>query len=160
MSEILKATTRNQKNPSAFFVNVFWCKTTSWSLFHNHDTSSLIYVIFHVEKTFMIIHCKVCGRYFKRKVRKTEHLQKKHQFVYGSQSNISTFLKYIWKYKTQTNECFSYYCDSSVESLRLSALCEWPTTCFFFYIYKGTLHFIVVLWNFFPEGEMRFSSSC
>ena len=106
-----------------FFVNVFWCAASSWNSFHNHDTSNWIYVIIHGEKTFITFPCQIYERYFKKKTEKNWTLANKAPNLFWfpfKDINISEiFLK---KYKTQTFERFSHYCDSSVESLRLSAL--------------------------------------
>ena len=50
---------------------------------------------------------------FQKKTEKTGTSEKKHLTFFGSQSKISTFLKYFKKYQTQTNELFSHYSDFS-----------------------------------------------
>ena len=67
MSEILKSPTRNQKQSSAFFADVFWCRISSWNFSHKHDIYSLIYMNIHMEKTFHAMQCQKCRKYFKKK---------------------------------------------------------------------------------------------
>ena len=50
-------------------------------------------MIIHVEKTFMTMHCKMCGRYFKRKLRKNGTLAKKAPNFFGPQLKITNFQK-------------------------------------------------------------------
>ena len=62
MSEILKSPTRNQKQLSAFFADVFWCHIS-----HKHDIYNLIFMTIHMEKTFQAMQCQKCRKYFKKK---------------------------------------------------------------------------------------------
>ena len=38
-------------------------------------------MIINVEKTFMTMHCQMCGKYFKTKLKITEHLQKSTKYL-------------------------------------------------------------------------------
>ena len=67
MSEILKSPSRNQKQSSAFFADVFWCQISSWNFFHKHGICNLIYMTIHMEKTFKAMQCQKCRKYFKTK---------------------------------------------------------------------------------------------
>ena len=50
---------------------------------HNSDSTNCIYVNIRVEKTFKALHCQMCGKYFKKKQRITEHLQIKLNLFFG-----------------------------------------------------------------------------
>ena len=81
--------------------------------FHKHDTTTLIYGIIHVENTFMTMHCEMCDKYFKKRMRITEHTHK---------SNKLNFWYILGKPKLKHNPGFWINCNSFKESLRLSTL--------------------------------------
>ena len=57
---------------------------------HKCDSTYLIYVIIHVEKTVKAFLCQRCGKYVKKKQRITEHLKKMHkQFFWFSVKDIN-----------------------------------------------------------------------
>ena len=58
-----------------FFLQCFWCTIWSWNSFHKHDTSNLIKVIIHVEKTFKAMPSQMCKEYLNNNVSLTEHLK-------------------------------------------------------------------------------------
>ena len=94
MSEILKSPTMNQKQLSALFENVFWCHISSWNYFHKHDIFNVFCMIIHLEKTLRQFNVKSVEN-ISRKIRTTEHLQKKHLFFVGSWLDISIFQTFL-----------------------------------------------------------------
>ena len=86
-----------KKNVVLFFKMLFFSYHFILKFFHKCDSSNHIIVFIHVKKTFRALQCQMCGTYFKKNWRITEHLQKKHDIFCGIQSNISIFLTYFYQ---------------------------------------------------------------
>ena len=68
MSDIFISSNRVKQNLGPFFANVFWRTITSCRVFYKCDSTNLIYVINHVDKTAKEeLHWQMCGNYFKKK---------------------------------------------------------------------------------------------
>ena len=64
----------------------------------------------HMEKTFQVMHCQKCGKYFKKKWESWNTWEKNTWFFFfGSWLEISIFQTSFKKYKSQTNGQFSKY---------------------------------------------------
>ena len=62
-----KSPTRNQKQSSGSFEDVFWCHISSWNFSQKHDIYNLIYMTVNMEKTFKAMQCQKCRKYFMKK---------------------------------------------------------------------------------------------
>ena len=80
MSGILKSPSRNQKQSSVFFADVFWCRISSWNFSHKHDIYNLIYMTINMETTFQAMQCQKCRKYFKKKWKSRNTCKRKHLF--------------------------------------------------------------------------------
>ena len=72
--------------------------------------------------TYIKLEVSWMWKEFQDEVVHQKTLTKKAPGFFGSWSELLIFQTYFSKSKTQTDDRFCRYCDSSVESLRLSAL--------------------------------------
>ena len=67
------------KNFFVLFCTCFFSYHFILKFFHKCDSSNYILVFIHVKKTSRALQCQMCGTYFKKNWRITEHLQKKNE---------------------------------------------------------------------------------
>ena len=71
------------KKKLCFFCTCFFSYHFILKFFHKCDSSNYILVFIHVKKTSWALQCQMCGTYFKKNWRITEHLQKKKAWTFS-----------------------------------------------------------------------------